>query len=176
MAIVLVNGAFGVGKTTVARSLAARIPGSVIHDPELVGIALQRAARLLGRTVEDFQDLPLWRTLTVAALRVARLRAPAVIVPMAFSEPAYLDEIRRGVAAFEPTVHHYCLVASVAVVHARLAARGADAVAHEWQYRRAAECCVAHASDAFRVHVDAGTETPDEIADRLLADMERASS
>lgn len=35
--IVFVNGAFGVGKSTTVRSLAARLPHALVLDPEKVG-------------------------------------------------------------------------------------------------------------------------------------------
>src|SRR5687768_517725 len=109
--ILLLNGAFGIGKTSVARALAARLPRTVLFDPEIIGIALQRLARLAGRKIDDFQDLLLWRRLTVAGLRVTRLLWPNVVVPMAFSNAAYLQEIRAGLDRFETRVFHVCLVA-----------------------------------------------------------------
>ena len=51
---VLINGAFGVGKSTVARELRSLVPRSVIFDPEWVGPALQR---IPGQGVSDFQDI-----------------------------------------------------------------------------------------------------------------------
>jgi hypothetical protein len=167
--ILLLDGAFGIGKTTVARTLVARMPGSVLLDPELVGIPLQRAARLLGRTVDDFQDLRAWRRLTVAGLRVARLRWPTIVVPMAFSSAAYLDELRRGLARFEPRVLHFCLVAPEDVVHARLGRRGASPERNAWEFRRASECCAVHGGEAFRTQVDASDRTPEEIAAQIVA-------
>lgn len=157
--ILLLNGAFGIGKTTVARALAARMPRCVLFGPEPIGIALQRITR-----AGDFQDLRLWRRLTVLALRVVRLFRPNVIVPMAFSNIAYLDEIRAGIRRFEPDVRHVCLVAPVAVVHERLSQRG-DAGA--WEYRRASECCLAHQREEFAAHVDADRD-PEAIAEELL--------
>lgn len=94
--ILLLNGAFGIGKTTVARALGRRLPHSLVFDPEPIGVALQRAARLAGRNVDDFQDLPSWRALTVTGLRVARVFWPRILVPMAFSNTTYLDEIRAS--------------------------------------------------------------------------------
>jgi MoxR-like ATPase len=55
--IILLNGAFGIGKTTVARLLAPRLKRAVRFNPEIIGSALQRTARLFGRKVYDFQDL-----------------------------------------------------------------------------------------------------------------------
>ncbi|MBW2415202.1 MAG: hypothetical protein JRG76_11905 [Deltaproteobacteria bacterium] len=67
--IVLLNGAFGIGKTTVARGLRARMPGSGIFDPEMIGFVLRR---LPGVRVNDYQDLAAWRLLTVAGARACR--------------------------------------------------------------------------------------------------------
>ena len=166
--ILLLNGAFGIGKTTVARSLVARQPRAVLFDPELIGIALQRTARLGGREVDDFQDLRSWRWLTIAGLRATRVLWPNIVVPMAFSNAAYLEEIRRGIRRFEPRLLHFCLVAPVEVVHERLRRRGADSVGAAWEYRRASECCVAHQSQDFATHVMAVDRDPDDIAEEIL--------
>ncbi|HEX6095010.1 MAG TPA: AAA family ATPase [Thermoanaerobaculia bacterium] len=168
--ILLLNGAFGIGKTTVARLLVARLPRACLFDPEIIGIALQRSARLAGRTVDDFQDLRSWRKLTITGLRLARAFRPNVVVPMAFSNPAYLDEIRLGIARFERRVFHFCLVAPVEVVHERLSRRTLDPEDAAWQHRRASECCRAHTSEEFATHVTAAGRLPDEIA----AELERA--
>jgi predicted kinase len=166
--ILLLNGAFGIGKTTVARVLVSRLPRAVLYDPEWIGIALQRVARLAGREVEDFQDLRVWRRLTIAALRITRLGFRNVIVPMAFSNAAYLQEVRAGIARFEPDQLHVCLVAPVDVVHARLRGRGTDPVRGSWQYRRAAECCALHGQHAFATQVNATGRNVEAIADEIL--------
>ena len=155
--ILFVNGAFGIGKTTVARLLVKEMPGAVLFDPELIGIALQRITR-----VGDFQDLRSWRRLTGIALRIIRRFRPNVIVPMAFSNPAYLEEIRAAAERADDRVLHVCLVAPLEVVHERLRRRGAE----EWCFRRAAECCAAHESGAFARHVNAERE-PREIVEEL---------
>jgi hypothetical protein len=43
--VVLINGSFGVGKSTVAGLLRDRLPGSAVYDPERVGWVLQRLPR-----------------------------------------------------------------------------------------------------------------------------------
>lgn len=159
--ILFLNGAFGIGKTTVARALVERLPRAVLFDPEPLGIVLQRIRR-----VDDFQDLALWRRLTVLGLRLTRLFRPNVVVPMAISNPAYLAELRDGASRFEPRVLHVCLVAPFEVVRERLRRRGVDA--GEWVLRRARECCDVHGEPRFAVQVDAQRE-PSAIVEELLS-------
>ena len=170
--ILLLNGAFGIGKTSVARALTHRIPDSRLYDPEIIGIGLQRLARVGGRGVDDFQDMGAWRKLTITALRVARWRSSNVIVPMAISNPSYLDELRTGLSRFERKILHYCLVAPEEVVHARLRNRGADPARDRWEFRRASECCVLHAGDEFAEHVIAANRSVEEIARELATRVE----
>lgn len=165
---VLINGAFGVGKTAVARELRARLPGSVIFDPELIGMALQR---IPGRRHTDFQDMPSWRRLTVWTARSVSSFKPIVIIPMAFSNAAYLDELRAGLAGSGRPVLHFCLTAPLSVVRARLMARGEpeEDPRWSWVHRRAAECCAAHESPAFATHVATEGRTPQMVAADLAA-------
>jgi chloramphenicol 3-O-phosphotransferase len=167
--ILLLNGAFGIGKTTVARVLVARVPNALLFDPEMIGLVLQRSLRFLGRPVDDFQDLPAWRRLTIAGLRIARLWSRNVIVPMAFSDTGILAEMRTGISRFEPQLVHVCLVAPVEEVHRRLRARGADPARHAWEYRRATECCAVHERGEFAHHVSAVDRTPDQLAQAILS-------
>jgi hypothetical protein len=167
--IVLLNGAFGIGKSTIARRMAARLPRSIVLNPEPIGVVLQRAGRMVGMTIDDFQDLALWRRLTVLAVRTARIIRPNVIVPMAFSNSAYLREIRSALSVLDGRVIHFCLVAPVEVVHARLRFRGAHPRRNEWEYRRASECCAAHVAPEFFRQVPAAGREPDAIAEELIA-------
>lgn len=156
--ILLLNGAFGIGKTTAARAFVARSPRTILFDPELIGIPLQRLTR-----VDDFQDLRAWRRLTILGLRIARLFRPNIIVPMTFTNPAYLEEIRAGLARFEPHVVHVCLVAPEEVVRERLRGRPRDA----WVDGRVAECCAVHRGEEFAVQLETAGRTPEEIAEEL---------
>jgi len=170
--IVLLNGAFGIGKTTVARVLARRLPGASLYDPERIGFVLQRLPRFVpldGRGTDDYQDLPLWRSLLVRGACARRRLARTLVVPMAFSRLDYLGEIRSGLAAIDPDFHHVCLTATLATIHARLAARErAGTPTTDWMLRRAAECVEAHADPAFDPRIATDDRTPDEVAHAVL--------
>lgn len=170
--VVFLNGAFGIGKTSVARRLRRQLPGSAIYDPELAGLVLRRLPSwipLEGRGTDDFQDLAAWRRASVLGIRAVRALRRTVIVPMAFSRLDYLHEVLQGVGRFDAEVRHFCLVAPLPVVLERIARRGGDLAQLGWQLRRAGECCAAHGSAGFAEHVSAEDGTPDQIAAEIAA-------
>lgn len=171
---VLLNGAFGIGKTAVARELQRLLPRAAIFDPEWVGFVLQR---LPGYARSDFQHLPSWRRLTVVGARSLGSVRSTVIVPMAFSELRYLDEVRSGLASPARPALHFCLTAPLEVVRERLAKRGepADDPRWGWVHRRAAECCAAHEGPRFAVHVPADDAAPLELAEEIARRIRGAS-
>ena len=165
---VLLNGAFGVGKSHVARELRRLLPSAVIADPEWIGVLLQHAAR---RHRSDFQNDPLWRRMAVLWIRVRRRFGRVVIVPMAFSNAEYLEEVRAALSADGSTVLHFCLTAPLEVVRQRLAGRGEPHADPRWAWvhRRAAECCAAHAGSVFAEHISTVDRAPGEIASSMAA-------
>ena len=163
---VLINGAFGVGKSSVARELRARLPGSMIYDPEPIGVVLQRLVR---PRPSDFQDLPSWRRLTVVAARCAAAMRSPVIIPMAFSNIDYLAEIQAGLAKSGQPILHFCLTAPLEIVRERLRRRGEpmDDPRWSWVHRRAEECCAAHQRPDFATHVPTESRSLSVVAAEL---------
>ena len=172
---VLLNGSFGIGKSTVARELRSAIPDSAIFDPEPIGLLLMALAL---RRVSDFQDLPRWRRLTVLGARVVAAYRSTVIIPMAFSEVAYLDDVRRGLSLTGRPVHHFCLTAPLEVVQQRLIGRGegADDPKFAWVHRRAAECVDAHRTHRFAVHIPTEARSSSAIAAHIASHLGRTRS
>lgn len=165
---VLINGSFGIGKTTVARELRARLKAA-IYDPEIAGLALQR---LPGLRVPDFQDLPAWRRLTVAGAKAVGWFRPIVIIPMAFSNRSYLDEVRDGLLRTKRPVSHFCLTAPLPIIQERIAKRGTrDDGERSWVLRRAEECCTAHEDRAFAIHIPTEARSPAAIADDIVSQL-----
>jgi len=175
--ILIVNGSFGVGKTTVARLLRRQITGSRLYNPEWTGSILMRLPpsliRLDGRGTDDFQDIDLWRKSVVRGTKIFRAfaRNGTVIVPMAFSSRDYFDEIVGGIGEFDNEVKIYCLKAEMPTILKRLEKRGEKIGGGEetnWVVRKAQECIEAHTDANFGEAVNTEGVTADEVASEIL--------
>ena len=169
--IIFINGAFGVGKTTVAELLAARLPDSLLFDAEEVGYFLRKIVPEEALT-DDFQDLPMWRTLTVATARLLRQQyGRTLIMPMTIWHRSYFDEVLGGLRADDPAVHHFTLTATEATLRARLLARGDSSESFAWRWTRAKHCLAAVPDPAFAVQIPTGGRTPTALAETILAQL-----
>jgi deoxyadenosine/deoxycytidine kinase len=166
--IIIINGAFGVGKTTVGRLLWRRIAGSRLYNPEWAGSVLMRIPlfRFKGSGTGDFQDIALWRKSVISGTRIfQRLSGGSVIVPMAFCRRDYFDEIVGGMREFDGEVRIFCLKAGIPTIHKRLERRGGET---DWPLRKAQECVEAHKDEHFGEAVDTEGISAEEVADEIL--------
>src|SRR5215468_817380 len=172
--IVMINGSFGVGKTTIAKLLRRSLPGSAIYDPEWVGFVLKRLPKwikLNGSGSDDYQDIVLWRRSAIAGVRLFRLFAPGpVIVPMAFSRRDYFDEVVRAIEQLDSELRVFCLKASLPTVKKRLIERGTEieGPGAEWIARRIIECAEAHVDPHFGEPVDTEDRSAREVAEEII--------
>ena len=121
--IIFVNGSFGVGKTSVAELLVNRIPDSLLYDPEEVGVCLSNMLRPIEQ-FEDFQDLTMWRTLTITTAQLLkRTYGCTLVMPMTIWYQPYFHEIITGLKQFETDLLHFCLTANTKTIFERLEGR-----------------------------------------------------
>jgi DNA helicase HerA-like ATPase len=175
--VILINGSFGAGKTTVARLLREMLRGSVIYDPEWTGFVLQRlpGRGRRSRALDDFQHIALWRTSAVVGVRLFRtLASGPVIVPMTFTHRAYFDEVVAGIRRFDPDLRIFCLRASLDTVKRRLVGRGTpvDGAGSEWIARRIQECAEALRDPHFGEPVDTELSSAREVAREITRRLE----
>ena len=174
--ILLVNGAFGVGKTTVSRLLKARIAGSRLYDPEWAGSVLMRlpVIKLKGAGTDDFQDIALWRKSVIQGTRLFRLTArETVIVPMAFSRREYLHEILEGMRGFDDCLKIFCLKAEMSTILERLRQRGEKIENDSWAVRKAQACLEKHRDPYFGEPIDTENSSAEEVAEEILRRLAR---
>ncbi len=164
--IVFINGTFGVGKTTVAEHLIGRLPGSVLFDAELVGYFLRRIVTPIENP-DDFQDLAMWRSLTMTTARELRATyGRTLIMPMTIARLDYFREIVGGLRATEPDLHHFTLTATPATLEARIRQSG-EAI--DWRLDHLLPCTVALAAPEFATHIATDGKTPDAVVDAIVA-------
>lgn len=168
--IIMINGAFGVGKSTTAEALAKRLPETAIFDPESVGHLARYVTNGLrsgAEDTDDFQDIRMWPPLTIATAQqlVQSYRRP-LIVPMTLANPTTFDTIRAGFAAIAP-VYHFCLIASLPIIQRRLQARGDGP--GSWAWRKAELYVPRLSAAAYATHLDTERNSVDAVVDELLA-------
>lgn len=141
--IILMNGAFGAGKTTTAAKLAERIDNAMIFDPEEVGFMLRaiipKSFKKPHEQSGDFQDLDLWRVMTVQTLeRLKEQYDCHFIVPMTICNKTYCDYIVEGMKAIDSDFYHVYLKASAETIHKRLLERGETP--GSWPFQQTDRC------------------------------------
>lgn len=170
--IILVNGAFGVGKTTVAERLHSEIHNSMIYDPEMVGYLLREMLPLEIKQQEspggDFQDYHLWRTMVVDTARHLKAQyGKHLIVPMTIRNHSYFTYITQGFQALDAATYSFCLTASKETIHNRLLGRGEEP--GNWCFQQTAGCITAFKTNDFGINVDTENHSIDTIVKFILS-------
>jgi hypothetical protein len=166
--IVWINGAFGAGKSTTAALLADRVPNSRLFDPEYVGYLL---TTFVDAPTGDFQDLPLWRSLTVETMKgLDRTYDYTWIAPMSLIRADYRSEILGGLRAAGVDVREFVLTLPEAVLRNRIDEDRIDVRARRWRQDHARQAVETFANNPDLVLIDAiapAAKVADEIAAAL---------
>jgi hypothetical protein len=172
--IIWLNGPFGVGKTTLAQTLRERRPDLLLFDPEEIGFIVK--TMVPPAPSGDYQDLPLWRGLTAAALVETRKHySQDIIVPMTLVRPDYLDELLGSLIRRGEDVLHVFLTIDERVLRERIERqtmspdRRRNEQIRNWRLAQVDRCLSARnlMPDGTRF-LDTGLHTPDVLADTIL--------
>ncbi|MGA3601658.1 AAA family ATPase [Lysinibacillus agricola] len=155
--IIMINGAFGVGKTTIANMLQNEIKNSMIYDPEEIGFMLRNVVpediKRNEACTGDFQDLELWKELTVdVAKRLISNYKINLIVPMTIRKIEYLHFIHNGFKSIDEQTYHFCLSASKETIYERLRLRGE--AEGNWCFQQTDKCLEAYNKYDFKEYID----------------------
>lgn len=164
--IIMINGAFGVGKTTIANVLQNEINNSMIFDPEEIGYMLRNVIPIDIKRIEspmgDFQDLDLWKELTVdVARRVITKYNINLIVPMTIRKIEYFHSIYSGFKSIDEQTYHFCLNASKETIYERLRLRGEEE--GNWCFQQTEKCLEAYNQYDFGEYIDTEKVSINEI-------------
>ncbi len=166
----MINGAFGVGKTTIANTLQNEIEHSMIYDPEEIGYMLRNVIPIDIKRTEsitgDFQDLELWKELTVdVAKRLIAKYKINLIVPMTIRKIEYFHFIYNGFKSIDDQTHHFCLSASKETIYERLRLRGEEE--GNWCFQQTDKCLEAYTQYDFGEYIDTEKNSIIEIIQEI---------
>ncbi|MEK4080049.1 AAA family ATPase [Solibacillus sp. FSL K6-1126] len=166
----MINGAFGVGKTTIANRLLNEIENSMLYDPEEIGYMLRNVIPIDIKRTEsatgNFQDLDLWKELTVdMGKKLITKYEINLIVPMTIREIEYFHYIYKGFKRIDEQTYHFCLNASKETIYERLIERGEEE--GNWCFQQTDKCLAAYNQYDFGEYIDTEKNSIDEIIQHI---------
>lgn len=175
--IIWIDGPFGAGKTTLAAQLCERLPDILLFDPEEIGHVVKTIVPMPPGG--NYQDLPLWRGLTIRA--IAEIRAhylQDILVPMTLLR--HRDEILARVRSVDPCLGHFYLDIDTETLRKRIARQviHPDSVRNarirNWRLAQIEACRVIRQSLSADTHIlDSGVNDPDALAAMVMDEMQR---
>ena len=168
--IIWISGAYGVGKSTVAEAMAAKLENALIFDAEEVGNAVREnyPGCPYGYIYEDY---PLWGKFCRMLLEdIHETFHKDILVPMTLLRPESYGIIEKLNAAGIPT-KLLILEGSRQTIHDRILTRGEDE-----------DCWCMDNLDLARsgssalpgLHIQTDVHTPEELAQEILSVLDRA--
>ena len=165
--IIWIDGAYGVGKSTLAEKLHEVLPNSFIFDAENVGNAVRDNMPQRVYYSETFEGYPLWFHICNELLTELSNRFDGVIlVPMTLMQrdsfPKFADPLRgQGIE-----IVHVLLESSKKVIHDRILERGENEDC--WCMRHIDECLSAQQRFEDVIRVQSVGQTADELAEEVM--------
>lgn len=166
--ILLLNGPFGVGKTTVACILQKRLACSIIFDPEEVGFMLRTILNQYD-PVNDFQDYALWRNLVPRiATSLLYQYSEKIIVPMTIWRKDYFEEIVGTLSCEKAEFLPILLTGSRSILRERILHRPEKEGAHAWSLAHLDKSLASFADPVFGDNIDTSGISPEQVADAVI--------
>ena len=172
--IIMINGAFGVGKTTVANKLLEELDDFMLFDPEEIGFMLRQVIpddiKKVSERTDNFQDLEMWRSLTVnVAEQLQSTYGKNLIVPMTIYNKNYFEYIFDGFKEMDAQTYHFCLTASKETIHQRLLKRGEQD--GNWCFQQTDKCLEGFKDTCFQKFIVTDEISVDEILRVIRKDV-----
>jgi hypothetical protein len=169
--ILFLNGPFGVGKTTVARLLARKLPHAMLYDPEAIGFVLRRTLGPFTK-VEDYQDYSFWPTVIIGGARLFKtVSGRTLLIPMTMWRRSVFDPVVAGLRRVDPNLRCFRLTAPREVLVKRISSDTEDKGAHAWRASHVETCLEAMRDPAFGTEVQTEGLAPAAVAGRILESL-----
>lgn len=169
--IIMINGAFGVGKTTIANELLGQIENSMLFDPEYIGFMLRHILTKDDlheeERTDNFQDMKMWPELTVHVARLLKVHYKKhLIVPMTIFNKHYFQFIFHGFKEIDEDTFHFCLGASKETIDERLRKRGEEE--GNWCFQQTEKCVKAFSNPIFQEYIDTDDMSVASVLELIL--------
>lgn len=167
--IIWINGAFGAGKTTIAKKLQEKINNSYLYDPENLGAFFMNNLPP-ALQFHDFQDYLEWRQWNTAMLlKLNREFSGTIIVPMSLYKKEYFEEIVGGLRGGGVNLKHFVLeVSKQELIHRLELREKSSSIPAAWGLSKLAEALEFYEKikDSEKVNNENGTV--DEVVANIL--------
>ncbi len=162
------NGAYGVGKTTVANRLLPLLRNAHLFDPELVGNGI-RDNYPKALFCETYEEYPIWLETNYRMLKDLHARHEGdIVVPMTLlREGSYAAIIQRLLDEGIPMKYVYLDADEVTLKH-RMIDSGREEP-DSWCVRHIPACLAVQAAETHAVHIPTVGRTPEDIAQEIAA-------
>ena len=169
--IIWIDGAYGVGKSTLAEKLHALLPNSFIFDAENVGNAVRDNLPQSVYYSETFEGYPLWFHICNELLTELNHRFDGIVlVPMTLMQQESYARFAKPLRSKEIEIVHVLLESSKEVIHDRILERGESEDC--WCMRHIDDCLSAQQHFEDVIQVQSVGQTVDELAQDVIEILE----
>lgn len=168
--IIWINGAFGVGKTSVAIKLSKVLTNSYIFDPEMAGEYIWDNMPMSLSRKGDFQNIPMWRDFNYQMLEyIQKIWDGIIIVPMTIVNPIFYEEIITRLEKNGSELYHFILTADKENLLDRLNERGDTDTS--WPANQIDRCIFAFENLIQGIRIDTCNLSIDEVVEKIIKEI-----
>ena len=162
-----INGAYGVGKSTIAECLKKELTKAHIFDAEEVGNAIRDNYPEEVKQSVIFEDYPLWReTNHRLLLDITKKFDGDIIVPMTLIREESYFEIIKKLEDSGISIKYIFLDGDYQTIHDRIIARGEKEDC--WCMQNINNCLDIQNSEKHAIHINTVGKTPEEIVKMII--------
>jgi len=162
-----INGAYGVGKSTIAECLKKKLTKAHIVDAEEVGNAIRDNYPEEVKHSVIFEDYPLWRETNYRLLLdITNKFDGDIIVPMTLIREESYFEIIKKLEDSGISIKYIFLDGDYQTIHDRIIARGEKEDC--WCMQNIKYCLDIQNSEKHAIHINTVGKTPEEIIKMII--------
>jgi len=162
-----INGAYGVGKSTIAECLQKKLGKAHIFDAEEVGNAIRDNYPEEVKHSVIFEDYPLWRETNYRLLLdITNKFDGDIIVPMTLIREESYFEIIKKLEDSGISIKYIFLDGDYQTIHDRIIARGEKEDC--WCMQHIKKCLDIQNSENHAIHINTVGKTPEEIIKMII--------